>query len=808
MPNEMQADTAPATAPEVQADEDDLRLWYRQPASGWSEALPIGNGTLGAMVFGGVERDRLQLNIDTLWSGYPNDAQPRPGAEVLAEIRRLVIQEQRYVEAGELAKQFQGAFTESYLPLADIFLEVEHSAAASDYRRELDLATAVARLDYAVDGTRFSREVFASAPHKAIVMRLACDSADGLTCRLHIESPLQSTVDVGESGMLVVRGKAPAHVVAHHLESDHPIVYEDTEGRGMRFEARVLALVEGGRVTADHDAIRIGGATAVTLLIAAATGYRGFGQMPDRPAAEISQDVERSLAEAAAVPYDRLRMAHVNDYRSLFARLDLKLGRNSAAHLPTDERLRAPDLTRDAQVAALYLQYGRYLLIASSRPGTQPANLQGLWNDQVRPIWGSDYTININLQMNYWHAESANLAECHQPLLDFIGELSVAGRAAAGQTYNCRGWAAHNGSDLWRSARSGGGGFSTPDWSMWPMGGVWLCRHLWEHFEFGRDRAFLSGYAFPIMKAAAEFCLDWLIEDGPGHLVTCPSTSPENQFVTAAGEPAAVSMASTMDLMLIWDLFTNCVEACAVLGIDDAFLSEIQTARERLLPLQVGRHGQLQEWSVDFEETEPGHRHLSHLYGLHPGRQISGRDTPALAQAARRSLDRRLAFGGGQTGWSRAWMIGLWSRLGDGDRAHAQLQALLRDATLSNLLNTHPPFQIDGNFGGAAGILEMLLQSQAGVLELLPALPGAWSDGAVRGLRARGGFTVDIAWDQGTLRHAAVVSDDDAPCRVLYAPRTLSLVEGPDGANVANGADQVLEFQARRGRRAIIVPVD
>jgi alpha-L-fucosidase 2 len=793
---------------EMLADEADLRLWFRQPASMWSEALPIGNGSLGAMVFGGVERDRLQLNADTLWSGYPNDLQPRPGAGALAEIRRLVMAEQRYVQADELAQRFQGAFTESYLPLADVLIDVEHSGAPSDYRRELDLATAVAGVTYAADGTRFSREVFASAAHRVVVMRLASESPNALTCRVRLDSPLQHSLHGGDTCNLAVRGKAPAHVVAHHLESEHPVVYDPAEGRGMRFEARVLACVEDGRMSVDQNSLYIEGASAVTLLIATATGYRGCGLMPDRSAADIGQEVESMLADAAGVPYGRLLTAHVEDYRRLFARLDLRLAPAQGVNLPTDERLRSADLVRDAQFAALMLQYGRYLLIASSRPGTQPANLQGIWNDQVRPIWGSDYTFNINLQMNYWHAENSNLAECHWPLLEFIGELSAAGRAAAGQSYGCRGWAAHNGSDLWRSARSGGAGFSTPDWSMWPMGGVWLSRHLWEHYDYGRDQAFLADRAFPVMKAAAEFCLDWLVDDGAGHLVTCPSTSPENQFLTAEGARAAVSAASTMDLMLIWDLFSNYIDACTVLGIEDALVPDVRAALERLRPLEIGRHGQLQEWSVDFEESEPGHRHLSHLFGLYPGRQINGHDTPVLAQAARRSLERRMAHGGGRTGWSRAWMINLWSRLGEGEQAHTQLLALLRDSTLPNLLNTHPPFQIDGNFGAAAGILEMLLRSHSGVLELLPALPGAWPEGEVRGLRARGGFTVDIAWQQRTLRHATIVADRDALCRVRYTPRSLALAEDSDGAIMESGPTGELRFRARRGRRVTILPSD
>jgi alpha-L-fucosidase 2 len=791
------------------AAENPLCLRYDQPAGEWTEALPIGNGSLGAMIFGGVDRDRLQLNADTLWSGFPNDIQPQPGPDVLSEIRRLVMNEQRYVEADQLAKQFQGSFAAVYVPLADVILELDHSAEAGEYRRELDLATALARVTYTANGTRFTREVFASAVHNVIVVRLTCALPRHITCRVRMQSPLQSSVHTVGSNGLAVRGKAPSHVVPHHLESDQPVVYDAAEGRGMRFEARVVALVDDGRLVVDDSSLRIERATAVTLLIAAATGYRGFGQPPDRPAAEIGEDVERQVVATATASYDELRTAHMNDYRRLFGSLELNLGGVPEADRPTDERLRSPEAATDPHLAALFLQYGRYLLIASSRPGTQPANLQGIWNDQVRQIWGSDWTVNINLQMNYWLAETANLSECHEPLFDLIADLSSSGRAAASQTYGSRGWTLHNGTDLWRSVRSGGDGFSSPDWSMWPMGGVWLCQHLWEHVAFSGDLTFLRDRAYAVMKAAAEFCLDWLIGNDDGYLVTCPSTSPENQFLTADGEHAAVSMASTMDLMLIWDLFTNCIDAANLLAIDEPFVAQLQAARARLLPLQIGRHGQLQEWSVDFDEFEPGHRHLSHLFGLHPGRQITPRGTPELAEAARRSLERRLTHGGGHTGWSRAWVVNQWARLGEGDQAHAHLQALLKSSTLPNLLSTHPPFQIDANFGGAAGILEMLLQSHSGVLELLPALPGAWPEGSARGLRARGGFTVGIEWNSGRLVRATIVADRDGPCRVLYARAPLTTLNGhPVAAATRLHNTQPIEFYALCGQPAVLVPAE
>jgi alpha-L-fucosidase 2 len=716
------------------------------------------------------------------------------------------MQEERYAEAEELAKRFQGPFTESFLPLGDLHIQCVHRGDAVGYRRDLDLSTAVARVSYTAGGEAFARECFASAVHQVIVVRITCTTAGRITCAARLTAPLLASVAVVGGNGLALRGKAPSHVVPHHLETDRPLVYDQAEGRGMRFELRVLALADGGTVRADSGVLHVEDATAVTFFLAGATGYRGFGHAPDRSVEEIAAVVERTLAGALGHSYEDLRSAHVAEHQRLFGRVTLDLGCSPSPDMPTDERVCSDAIAQDPALAALYAQFGRYLLISSSRPGTQPANLQGLWNDQPRPIWGSDYTFNINLQMNYWLAGIANLAECHEPLLDFIADLSVDGRETARQTYRCRGWAAHNGTDIWRGSRTAGGGFSPPNWSMWPMGGVWLCQHLWEHYAFGGDAAYLRTTAYPVMKGAAEFCLDWLVEDRDGHLVTCPSTSPENEFLSPDGHRVAVGVAATMDMMLIWDLFTNCIAASSVLGIDEAFRHELEAARGCLLAPRIGMHGQVQEWAIDFDETEPGHRHISHLFGVHPGRQITPRRAPALARAAGRSLERRLTHGGGQTGWSRAWIVNQWARLGEGERAHDSLITLLTVSTLPNLFNTHPPFQIDGNFGAAAGIFELLLQSHTGVVEILPALPRAWPSGSVRGLRARGGFTVDLAWSGGRLDWAAVVADKQETCCVAYGPATLTIAEGQEVSDVATPEDGVLQFAAPPGRRVLLRP--
>lgn len=749
----------------------DLRLWYARPAAAWVEALPLGSGRLGAMVFGGVGRERLALNVDTLWSGPPA-GWDNPGArDLLPELRRLIAAGD-YPAADALCRKLQGPYTQSYLPLGDLWLAFDQPGPAEDYRRALDLRAAVASVGYRAGGVMFRREVFASAPDDLLAIRLTADAPGAISLTARLESRLRHRVAPAGAERLELTGEAPRHVAPDYVPDPEPVRY----GGGMTFAARLAAVVTGGSVAAGPDGLRIERADSVTLLLAAASSYGG---------ADPRQLAAGRVEAAMARPYAELRARHIADYSALFGRVELDLGGPEAADSrPTDARISAWRAEADPGLAALLFQYGRYLLIASSRPGTQPANLQGIWSEQLRPPWSSNYTLNINTEMNYWPAEVAGLAECHRPLFDLIAGLAETGARTAATNYGCAGWVAHHNSDLWRqSAPAGGYGHGDPMWAMWPMGGAWLCRHLWEHYLFGGDEAFLRDTAYPLMRGAALFCLDWLVDDGQGGLTTAPSTSPENSFATPDGRRAAVSAGATMDLALSGDLLDSCVAASQILGLDESLRARMAAARARLPAPRVGRLGQLQEWAADWDDPADQHRHISHLYGLYPGAAIAA--VPDLRAGARRSLELR---GDGGTGWSMAWKLCLWARLGDGDRAARTLGGLLRPAAgdaggvYPSLLGAHPPFQIDANFGATAGIAELLLQSHAGELHLLPALPAAWPRGQVRGLRARGCFTVDIAWAGGRLARASVRSARGGPCRVRYGATDVEIDTQPGQA--------------------------
>jgi len=740
-----------------------MKIWFNHPAVSWNDALPVGNGSLGAMIFGGVEKEHLELNESSVWTGEPRwDANPE-ALKSLPEVRKLLFRG-KYKEAEELAqKSILGKKPQNpaatYQALGDIFLDFGPQINLNNYRRELDIENATASVSYTAGQVNYRREFFSSAPDHAMVIRLTADKTGSINFTIHLSRQ---------------GNKATTVVTGNEIDMSEHI----GDGIGVKMFSRLKLIVDGGTTNSNGDSLSVQKANSVTIYLTAATDY--FGGDPSI--------ITKSRLDAVTTrSYSDIRRDHITDYQSFFKRVELDLGSGDGNYFTTDARITAMQNGYiDPDLIELYYQFGRYLLISSSRPGGLPANLQGIWADGLQPPWSADYHININIQMNYWLSEITNLDELQLPFIDFIDALRPDARRTAREVYGMKGIVAHYTTDPWH--------FTEPTgdivYGMWPMGIAWSCQNIWDHYLFGGDKEYLRTKSYPIMKEASEFCIDWLVVNPrTGFLVSGPSISPENSFkIPGGGGNASMVMGPAMDHMIIRDLLQNTIQAGIILDVDKPFRMKMEKTLEKLSPIKIGSDGRILEWPEEFEEPEPGHRHMSHLYGLHPGNQIT-QHTPELLAAARKTIDYRLANGGGHTGWSRAWIINFFARLKDGEKAYENLLALLKKSTMNNLFDNHPPFQIDGNFGGTAGITEMLLQSHSGEVELLPALPSAWGKGHIYGLMARGGFQVDIDWENGKLTKTRIISKLGNPLKLTYSGQFIEMKNTDKGKEYLFGPD-------------------